>query len=550
MKRGREWEGFSQTEKRSRLTPGVWSTAGHSTIRLLAIAVVLFQVALCLADAQQTASSRSLARSYFASAQKSLAAGDSIAALEKLNRAVQADPNFAQAYLLLGLTEFQGGETAKSIQHYKRALKLQPRSYTGHYNLALAYLRERNFQDARAELEQAVSLDARQADAAYDLGIVLLELGDASAALTHLRHARALKPRPDVDFNIVRAEIEAGRVSEARADAEAAAKVLGADFQWNAAVGQLFLKNSQPKEAAVYLDKAFFIRPNDAEVRRQLAAAYLQSNQPEQVLSTVREAKTAEDHYLRASAYYLSHRFPEADQESEQALTLAQDNPQILALRTRLLQRAGQQDAALEMAKKAAALAPNWDEPYYLAGVSYYFTRHYDESAGSLARAVELNPNSARALFLEAIALANLGKTGDAERCFRLAIALQPNNARLHCHLGILLARQNEPGDAEASFRKAIQLKPDYALSHYEFGKLLASTKEFKQAAEELSQAVDHDPSLGAAYYQLARVYARLGEKEKSERALATFGKLYQRQTSESEAVDQAVEQDTRKETE
>ena len=65
-----------------------------------------------------------------------------------------------------------------------------------------------------------------------------------------------------------------------------------------------------------------------------------------------------------------------------------------------------------------------------------------------------------------------------------------------------------------------------------------------------LSQAVEHDPSLSAAYYQLVRVYARLGEKEKSERALADFEKLYQRQTSESEAVDQAVDEDTRKETE
>src|SRR5439155_27239989 len=143
-----------------------------------------------------------------------------------------------------------GGQTAKSIRHYKQALKLQPRSYTGHYNLALAYLRERNFQDARAELEQAVSLDARQADAAYDLGIVLLELGEASAALTQLRHARALMPRPNVDFNIVRAEMEAGRASEARADAEAAAKGLGSDFQWNAAIGQLFLRNDQPRDSA------------------------------------------------------------------------------------------------------------------------------------------------------------------------------------------------------------------------------------------------------------------------------------------------------------
>src|SRR5207244_6405469 len=119
-----------------------------------------------------------------------------------------------------------------------------PRSYTGHYNLALAYLRERNFQDARAELEQAVSLDARQADAAYDLGIVLLELGDPSAALTHLRHARALKPRPDVDFNIVRAEMEAGEGLGGRAGGADAAEVLVVGFQGSITFGMLFVVNS------------------------------------------------------------------------------------------------------------------------------------------------------------------------------------------------------------------------------------------------------------------------------------------------------------------
>src|SRR5213592_2080359 len=107
-------------------------------------------------------------------------------------------------------------------------------------------------------------------------------------------------------------------------------------------------------------------------------------------------------------------------------------------------------------------------------------------------------------------------------------------------------SRTNESGKAEDSFRKAIQLRPDYALSHYEFGKLLASTKQFKEAAEELSQAVEHDPSLSAAYYQLVRVYARLGEKEKSERALADFNRLYERQITDS----QAMEQDTKEETE
>lgn len=453
--------------------------------------------------------------------------------------------------MLLGLTEFQRGATADSIQHYRRALELQPRSYSGHYNLALAYLRVHKVQEARAQLEQAVSLDARQADAAYDLGIVLLELGEPSAALAQLRRARSLNPkRPDVAFNIVRAQLEAGRIWDARAEAQSSAKHFGSDFQWSAAIGQLFLQKAKPKDATSYLLQASRIHPDDIEIRHQLAVAYLESGQPNEVLSIIREPKSPDEYYLRASAYYVSHNFPEADQESELAMAVAPENPHLLALRARLLQRAGQQDEALLMAQKATTLAPNWDEPYYLAGVSYYFIRRYEQAEQSLARAIELNPNAPRALFLESIALANLRKIDDAERCLRRAIALQPMNARLHCHLGILLARQNEYTKAKESFRKAIQLKPDYGLSHYELGKLLVNSKQLRPAAQELEQAVTHDPSLSAAYYQLARVYAKLGQTEKSEHLLAEFERLHQKEQHDSQAVDHAVDEDTRKETE
>jgi tetratricopeptide (TPR) repeat protein len=89
---------------------------------------------------------------------------------------------------------------------------LEPHSYSGHYNLALAYLHEQRLQDGCAQLEQAVKPDPNQADAAYDLGIVLLELGHPLEALPDLSRARRLSPRrPDVTFNIVRAELKQWR---------------------------------------------------------------------------------------------------------------------------------------------------------------------------------------------------------------------------------------------------------------------------------------------------------------------------------------------------
>ena len=532
---------------------GLRSIISQRAIRILAVGFISLQaIAIArVANAQQPSPGCEMALPYLTSAQTPLTAADSATALERLNRAIEVAPKCADAYLLLGLTEFQRRETAKAIQYYKHSLELQPRSYSAHYNLALAYVREHELQEARAQLEQAVILDPDQADAAYDLGMVLLELGKPSAALAHLHRARALNPkRPDVAFNIVRAQLEAGRIPEARAAAQDSAKHFGADFQWSASIGQLFLQKAHAKDAVPYLLQASRMRPDDLEIRHQLAVAYLESGQADEVLSTIAEPKTADDHYLRASAYYISHRFPEADQESELALGLSPDNPQILVLRTRLLQRAGEQDEALLMAQKATSLAPKWDQPYYLAGVSYYFIRRYEQAEQTLARAVEFNPNSARALFLESIALANLGKIDDAERCLRRAIALQPENARLHCHLGILLTRKNEKAKAEDSLKKATQLKPDYALSHYELGKLLASSRQLRPAAEELEQAVKHDPGLSAAYYQLSRVYAKLGDAEKSEHMLAEFQRLYQQEARDSGPVDQAQDDDARKETE
>ena len=355
--------------------------------------------------------------------------------------------------------------------------------------------------------------------------------------------------RPDVAVNIVRAELQIGQVTAARAEAKDSAKQFGMDPHWCMAIGQLFLQKNKSKDAVPYLQQAYRSRPDDAELRHELAGAYLQSGQLDEVLLTIEDARTSDDHYLRASAYYLSHRFPEADRESEDALRLAPDSPQILVLRTRLLQRAGKQNEALQMAQKAITLAPDWDQPYYLAGVSSYFIRLYEEAVKNLARAVELNPKSARALFVQYIALANLGKLDDAETSLRRAIALEPRNARLHCHLGILLERKDRNAEAEGLFRKAIQLKPEYALSHYELGKLLASSSHLRPAAAQLEQAIRYDAGLSAAYYQLGRIYTKLGEVEKSEHMLAEFKRLH-KQDQQDPRDDQTHEDDAREETE
>jgi protein O-GlcNAc transferase len=512
--------------------------------------LALLLVAPTVTRAQDKGSNCAKAQSVLAAAQQAIEAKDSQAAIDQLNRVIQIAPQCADAFVLLGLTEFQNGATADAIQHYQEALQLQPHSYSAHYDLALAYLKDLQLEKARAQLEEAVKLGPNKADAIYNLGIVLQEMGQFSQALVKFRQARALDAkRPDVAFNIVRTELDLQHIAAARTEAKEAATHFGTDPQWSTAIGELFLKTGHAKDAVPYLQKGFRVRPTDVELRHSLAVAYLQAGQSEEVLLTIPDPKTSDDFYLRASAYYVSHRFPEADRESQRALDLAPDSSQILVLRTRLLQRAGHQNEALETAKKAMTLAPDWDQPYYLAGVSSYLLRLYEDAVIDVNRALQLNPKSARALFVQYVALANLGKLDEAEASLRRAISLDPTNARLYCHLGILLEREDKHEQAERFFKKAIELKPQYALSHYELGKLWAGSDRLRSATLELQVAIKYDPGFSAAYYQLGRIYMKLGEAKRSERMLSEFNRLHKEDLQDPDD-DEAHEDDARKETE
>jgi uncharacterized protein HemY len=99
--------------------------------------------------------------------------------------------------------------------------------------------------------------------------------------------------------------------------------------------------------------------------------------------------------------------------------------------------------------------------------------------------------------------------------------------------------RLNDYARAEASLRRAALLKPEYALPHYELGKLSAYAKRWDDARQAFEATIAADAGFTSAYYQLARVYAKLGEKEKSERMLADFTKLHQKEMDDSALMEE-----------
>src|SRR5579884_2209700 len=247
-----------------------------------------------------SASPAQLAQSHITRAKQLLAEHDFERGKSEIDEAIKIDPNSSEAYQLLGQISLQNGRVPEAVSAFERALKLKPDSFSAHYGLGMARLREQNIEAGIRELRTAVSLRPSDIDANYNLGVLLLDQGRPAAAITHLQKAMALGgERADVAYNLIRAELACGKPEEAREVGMKAATSLGRDPTWLAAVGRLFLESHRLEDGIAYLERALVLAPGAVETKRRLAAAYLETNQPGQVLSLINNPQSAEDYYLR-----------------------------------------------------------------------------------------------------------------------------------------------------------------------------------------------------------------------------------------------------------
>jgi cytochrome c-type biogenesis protein CcmH/NrfG len=108
-----------------------------------------------------------------------------------------------------------------------------------------------------------------------------------------------------------------------------------------------------------------------------------------------------------------------------------QRNPKDARARTELgfLQwTSGQAKQAMESFQTAIQDDPRFDQPHYYMGVIYRLRKDLRSATVEFEKAIELNPNNARAFGNLAFVFVDLGKLERAERCIRRAIELDPTD--------------------------------------------------------------------------------------------------------------------------
>jgi tetratricopeptide (TPR) repeat protein len=125
-------------------------------------------------------------------------------ALQKYERALELDPEFALAYALLGLIHFQEwsfgwSQDPKTLEQAfelaQKAIALDESLPVGHHVLGNVYLWKKQHEQAIAELEEAIALSPNSADGLAGLGGILNWAGKPEKAIGLVKKAMRLNPR-------------------------------------------------------------------------------------------------------------------------------------------------------------------------------------------------------------------------------------------------------------------------------------------------------------------------------------------------------------------
>ena len=110
-------------------------------------------------------------------------------------KAIELDPELAQAYINLSDLYYKAGDLASALGTLQRgSYELQDNLAIAHL-LARVYIEDQRWDDAIDELERVLDGEPENYDAYYDLGHVYFELGDYESAISNYLKAIAVNDK-------------------------------------------------------------------------------------------------------------------------------------------------------------------------------------------------------------------------------------------------------------------------------------------------------------------------------------------------------------------
>ena len=444
-----------------------------------------------------------------------------------LTQAISADPNYADAILLLAEINLRTGHPDMVIAPVTDLLRKAPALPRARALLADAYRLLGRLDDSAAAIREQIKLAPDDPQPQIFLGLILRQANKNVEARKALEKAAELAPENpmpvdqlveldllDKNFDAARQRVQ--RHFQKAPDSAGAhyleGKILVAEGKWD------------PAEAA--LQKTLELDPNFSSAYDLLVQTYLATNKLPQASSELRtfldkNPENVAALMVLALIYERMNDFPNARDTYEKLLSKSPDF--VLALNNLAYlyaERLNNLDKAFELARKARDLQPTEASVGDTLGWVLYKRGDYQKALTILREAAEKTPDNPEVQFHLGMASYMMGQTEAARAALQKAASAKidfPAKEEARQRLALLEGNAQEQLSILQLEQMAKQ-QPNDLLAQMRLGEAYEKQGESAKAAAAYEQALKLNPKLVAAMTKLAQLNA--GPLQNKERAL------------------------------
>jgi tetratricopeptide (TPR) repeat protein len=339
-------------------------------------------------------------------------------ARQMFEKAIELDPQYAEAYALLGMTYWQAWTwqwshdpqvPGRAFELAQKAVALDDSLPVAHGILGYACVWQKQYEQAIAEAKRAIALDPNFADAYVWLAEMLNTAGRPQEAIGLIETAMRLNPRYLPFYSII--------------------------------LGLAYYFTGRCEEAITVLKQALSRDPNLPPAQALLSASYLQawiwqwSSDPqalEWALESAQRAVALNDSLSNAHGIlgmvYLWHKQPErAIAEAERAIALNPGDALSYTALGHILAYTGRPEEAVRAIEEALWLHPRLPTISLLnVGLAYHLSGRPEEAIATLHRALSHTPIDLGIHVLLAATYSELGQGEEARAEAAEVLRLNP----------------------------------------------------------------------------------------------------------------------------
>lgn len=326
-------------------------------------------------------------------------AGDLAAAENSYRQVLDIAPKHPHALHFMGVIEHQRDNNDKAIDLINRAIDALPDFADAHCNLGAAYFAQGELTRAEASFRHAATLNPDMPDPVFNLGTTLEEQGKWPEAFESYETAATLAPKnPKYLKSLGDLLLKMEDFTAAIAWFEKYIAQAGADGEVSNNVGYAYERLLDLDSAAHWYEKAASLNPESPEINKNTAT----------VLSRIGRQDEANEYFQRAldcapeawedmanlAGTYVNRGEPSrALPIYEYLVELHPDDPKIWSDFGVATSASGHLSIAEEYFRKAIELKPDFHEAYNNLGSSFMTRAMLDNGIMAFRKALELNPD-------------------------------------------------------------------------------------------------------------------------------------------------------------